>query len=147
MTSIYLHVRELYRRQRHLRRAPLQPITRRARNSALRIWDDADPDGGSHQINVSQQAKFYANYSNATSKAPIVGANCTVQFPDQTATMTYNATSRFYEYNRTFTSPGLTPYNISCNATLYQRLNLTDSIMISKPRDPQCDAHQSDYCA
>jgi hypothetical protein len=101
--------------------------------SQLTIWDqnDTNMSGGNRSACVGKQIKFYANYSKKTDNNPILGANCTINFTDTTNNpMAYNATSTFYEYNRTFASTGLKTYNVTCRGL--QTITLSDSVNITQ---------------
>ena len=104
-------------------------------NANMMIWDESDPQGGNILKRINNSVKFFANYTNKTSGAPINGAACNVSFstiPGSSALMNYNASSQLYEYNRTFNISGSYTWNVSCNGSVqkYERLFLTDSITI-----------------
>jgi len=94
-------------------------------NSRLEIWDDTDL-----RSNDSSQGQiyFYANYTNRTSGAAITGATCTIEFNDDSGTMTDN--SGIYEYNRTFASNGIYYFNVSCSHGSFANLNETDYVSL-----------------
>jgi len=82
----------------------------------LTIWDTSD----NLTICPGENITFFANYSNATSGEPILNADCNISFEDGvSALMWYNSSSLFYEYTRSFESPGIYYYNVTCNATDY----------------------------
>lgn len=96
----------------------------------LTIWDDTD----ALARYTDEQVYFFANYSNATSNAPITGASCNVTFqlaPVGPFAMAYNATSKFYEYNRTFSASGVSNWDVNCSAAGYANLLATDTVTIS----------------
>jgi len=96
----------------------------------LTIFDDTD----TQVKNVNQQIDFFANYSNSTDSSPITGASCNISFqiaPNGPFAMSYNAASKFYEYNRSFSSPGTTNWNVTCAATGFAILNATDTVVVS----------------
>jgi hypothetical protein len=89
--------------------------------STLVIWDQNDTGmpRGDRTACVGDQIDFFANYSRSQGGGtPNTGANCIINYTDSTGnSMTYNATSTYYEYNRTFSSTGLKSYNVSCEKT------------------------------
>ena len=104
--------------------------------SNLTIWDDTDfiskPPGA--------MVKFYANFTNQ-SNDPINGTNIYCEFKENTAgswstpiNMSFNATSKLYEYNKTISNGGYFLFNVVCNglAQSYDILNATDSFLVSK---------------
>ncbi|MBU1111315.1 MAG: LamG domain-containing protein, partial [Nanoarchaeota archaeon] len=105
-------------------------------NSALGIWDDNDPEGGSQGKGTGTQISFYANYTNVTDGTPItaaMGGLCNVSYnvtPNGPFNMTYNGTSTLWEYNRSFSFEGTYNWNITCNALGFSGQNLTDTIVI-----------------
>ncbi|VVB81224.1 Right handed beta helix region [uncultured archaeon] len=104
-----------------------------ANATTLEIWDDTD----TITKYVDEQVGFYANYSNAS--IPITGASCNASFetaPSGPAIMTYNSTSKYYEYNRTFTATGTSDWNVTCEKTAFPTLTALDEVTIS----PQGDA-------
>jgi hypothetical protein len=103
-------------------------------NSRLEIWDETDtgmPFGGQTKY-PNDQVKFFANYTKKTDGTPFLSATCIINFTDLSGnSMTYNATSLIYEYNRTFSTSGIKPYNVTCSKTGAQTITLTDSANIS----------------
>jgi len=96
----------------------------------LTVWDDTD----ALARYADEQVFFFANYSNATSNAPITGASCNVTFqlaPVGPFAMAYNATSKFYEYNRTFSASGVSDWDVNCSAAGYANLLAADTVTIS----------------
>ncbi len=99
-------------------------------NSELGIWDDTDNQAKSS----GQQIYFYANYTNRTSGNPIDDADCTIDFNTTGFTpvlMQYNDTFDLFIYNRSFASLGDYFWNVTCNRTGYETLNLTDPVNVS----------------
>ncbi|MCX6709096.1 MAG: right-handed parallel beta-helix repeat-containing protein [Candidatus Woesearchaeota archaeon] len=98
--------------------------------TTLTIWDDTDTT----TKYVNDDVKFYANYSNAS--IPITGASCNASFeivPSGPFNMAYNATSKYYEYNRTFPATGTSDWNVTCAATDFPNLTAFDEVTISSP--------------
>ena len=103
-------------------------------NSRLIIWDQNDTGmpGGDNPACEGSQINFFANYSRTANGNPITGATCIINFTDSLGnSMTYNGTSTYYDYNRTFNSLGTKNYNINCSKTGAQMLVLTDSIIMT----------------
>ncbi|MCX6774574.1 MAG: right-handed parallel beta-helix repeat-containing protein [DPANN group archaeon] len=97
----------------------------------LTIFDETDALGGSQTIYPGDSVKFFANYSN-TSSLPITNATCMANYTDSfNNAMTYNETSKFYEYSRTFSSAGIYGWNVTCNKTGYDTLQANDTVNIS----------------
>jgi hypothetical protein len=103
-------------------------------NAGMALWDSADTQGGSWKVyavgsplgsgpNSTTTARFYANYTFLASGLPVTGAGvwCNVSFDisgwTSPAAMTYNSTSKMYEYDRTFTSRGLYSWNTTCDGS------------------------------
>jgi hypothetical protein len=102
----------------------------------LSIFDEVDTEGGSNTRYANQQIKFFANYTNSTDQ-PIIseGSYCeystnatgTWNVPEN---MTYNTTSLYYEYNRSFANKGTYYFNISCYSATNANLTLIDDIAL-----------------
>jgi hypothetical protein len=77
---------------------------------------------------------FYANYSTKTGYAINVtngGGSCEIAFYDAAqVNMTFNSTSLFWEYNRSFVNKGSLRFNVNCTSSL-ENLNLTTTVEIS----------------
>jgi lysophospholipase L1-like esterase len=107
-------------------------------NANLTIWDDTDPEGGSQTKYSQDQIKFYANYTNKTSGQSInaAGVYCNISFdvtPNGPFGMTFNSSSLWYEYNRSFSSSGTFNWNVTGNGSIlgYEELNVTDSVTVT----------------
>lgn len=108
----------------------------------LMIWDETDPEGGSLMKYINDMIHFFANYINITSGKPIGGygygeAYCEIKFNitgnwTPTTNMTFNSTSEFYEYNRTFNQSGVFDWNVLCDGSSqgYLILNATDNVTV-----------------
>ena len=101
-------------------------------NAALEIYDDNDAQGGSQGKDVGDNIYFFANYSNVTSGLPIDNTlgSCSITFSEAPAgphAMSYNSTSRLWEYNRTF-SGGPVSWSVSCTSPTYEPLALGDTL-------------------
>ncbi len=92
-------------------------------NSQLFIYDETD-SANKYQ---NEDIKFFANYSNTTNSSPISSADCNITFDDYETAMTYNATSYFFEYNRSFSLYGIHDYTIDCYGSSLGYENLTTS--------------------
>ncbi|MCF7865842.1 hypothetical protein K9M18_00200 [Candidatus Woesearchaeota archaeon] len=107
-------------------------------NTQLIIWDQDDDVAGNNHVSIGDQVQFYANYTNKTSGSSIFGAGayCEIIFDDTNLiNMTYNATTKIYEYNRTFDAQSIETWNVSCIASAqnYESLNSTDNVEIRGP--------------
>lgn len=97
--------------------------------------------GESQQIRIDEEMIFYANYSNVTSKAPIIGANVYCELKENSSgsftslgNMTYNVTSKLYELNKTFTTNNTYAFNVSCyNQQGYANITTLDTFEILPP--------------
>jgi len=103
-------------------------------NTRMEIWDETDSDKQNLTKYPNEQIKFYSNYTKKTDGSPVTGAACTIDFTDSAGNvMAYNATSTLYEYNRSFGASGIKPYNVTCSATGFQTITLSDSANVSQP--------------
>jgi parallel beta-helix repeat protein len=105
-------------------------------NSTLVVFDDNDPQGGSQGKEYDQLIMFYANYSNRSDSLPITDASCSVNFsttPSVFYDMTYNATSTYFEYNRSFYYADNITYSVNCSHNAFTNLTETDDV---KPACP-----------
>lgn len=98
-------------------------------NSQLRIWDSTDDSR--NVLNIT----FYANYTNITDNSPITTATCNIFFSDSSSSMSYNSTSQLYEYNKTL-NLGLHFYNVSCSASGFTSISLSDYASIHNSYGP-----------
>ncbi|MBR9691861.1 hypothetical protein GOV06_03660, partial [Candidatus Woesearchaeota archaeon] len=102
--------------------------------TALSIWDETDSAGGNQTKYANDSVKFFANYTN--SSGIILGANCSIEFNDSNANMTWNVTSLLHEYSRNFSAAGIYDWNASCNKTGYDNLTTIDAVTIYSPNTP-----------
>ena len=109
-------------------------------NSNLSVYDETDLEGGNKTKYVNNQIKFFANYTNITSKNPIdgIGVYCNISFNvsgswTPYSEMIFNVTSLLYEYHRSFDSQGTFLYNVTCNGSSlgFESLNVTDSVKVT----------------
>jgi len=140
-----------------------------AGGTKLIAWDDTDPEGGartrytygtSYEIykpgcsmgksHADWNTYFFINYSNSSSN-PITDSDgkCYIRFDSDNdsayeawAAMNYNATSKLWEYNRSFTYKGSLLWQGNCTSSAYDNLTATDNVTISNtypcifPKDP-----------
>ncbi|ODS42631.1 MAG: hypothetical protein MSIBF_04835 [Candidatus Altiarchaeales archaeon IMC4] len=102
----------------------------------MTIWDETDsgmPYGNQTKYQ-DEQVVFFANYTNSTQT--IQGANCAIGFQGGSYNMVWNASSRLYEYNRSFSLGGTYEWNVTCNGSAlgYETLNANDSVSIFSDR-------------
>ncbi|NOX71244.1 MAG: DUF2341 domain-containing protein [Candidatus Micrarchaeota archaeon] len=104
-------------------------------NSQVWIWDDTDSEGGNKTIYAGEPITLYANYTNRTDGSPINGSGvyCNVTTDSNEYEMSYNATSRLYEYTHTYYTAGNQSYTINCNGTSagYEPTSATDNATIN----------------
>jgi len=100
-------------------------------NADLSVWDQTDVERG-----AGGNLTFYANYTELATGNPIGGATCTLEFGDGSETMSYNATSTYYEFRRTFASAGVHEYNVTCSAGGYTTLTLSDYVSLESKGFP-----------
>ena len=98
----------------------------------LTIWDQKDT--GMPYINNSKSIGdnifFFANYSNTS--GVITGAQCNITYHDLSyALMTYNSTLGAYTYNRSYSAEGTYYWNVTCNMTGFNTLQVNDTITLS----------------
>ncbi len=113
-------------------------------NGSLQIWDTTEnltryTFGTTHNKNSDHwNVDFYANYTNATNQS-ITDGNCSIRFKENLTGYTnwqealYNASSYYYEYNRSFNYKGNITFQINCNGS-YQNFSLTDYARINNTR-------------
>lgn len=111
----------------------------------LSIWDDTDPLGGNKSRYVGSNIYFFANYSSFYNETFLngTGVYCQVKFNlsvnyTEPINMSFNSTSSFYQYNRTFNESGNFTFNVSCDASSiwYKPLSKIDYINLSVNRPP-----------
>jgi hypothetical protein len=101
-------------------------------------------------VYANETIKFFANYTDSVNGQPISGS-CNISFDDsQDNPMSYNTTSKLYEYVRVanWSGSGIfnITYNISCSASgLYDWLNLSDTATI-KDKKIVCDITSDNTC-
>ncbi|MFH1916375.1 MAG: Ig-like domain-containing protein [Nanoarchaeota archaeon] len=104
-------------------------------NADLGIWDSTDSEEGSQTKYVLEQVGFFVNYSNKTSSVPItgVGISCMLTVDSSTINMTYNSTSKLYEFSRSFIYTGEYTWNVTCNGSSqgYEALSTPDTVTIT----------------
>lgn len=100
-------------------------------NRTLEIFDDSD----SQTVFVNQTHFFFSNYSD-TDGTSISDASCSASFDfgsgfqDQ-ASMSYNATSELYEYNRTFSNGGNYVWNSTCTHASYPLISTSEGFNVT----------------
>jgi len=97
----------------------------------LTIWDETDsgmPYADQTKY-ANEQVKFYANYTNSSGE--ITDADCVINFTDSSDSMAWNATTKLYEYNRSFSNNGILSWNATCNKTGYNTLTANDTVNIT----------------
>ena len=100
-------------------------------NTTLTIFDENDPEGGSFGRMTSDFVKFYANYTPMGNASVLRDATCVIFVNGMTDVMG-NGTAYFH-YNSTFNMPGTYAWNVTCNSSKYETLNISDTITIQSP--------------
>ncbi|MFT4309545.1 MAG: LamG-like jellyroll fold domain-containing protein [Candidatus Woesearchaeota archaeon] len=90
-------------------------------NATLSIWDGTKPQGGSNLYSIGLDVPFYAEYLRLNDSTPITTASCTIAFDSGSGygvgqSMTYNASSEYYEYGSDFPSGGFYDYQVTCTS-------------------------------
>jgi PGF-pre-PGF domain-containing protein len=80
-------------------------------------------------VYANQTIWFYANYTN--NSVFISGATCNITFNDTASSWIMSQSSSLYNFSRNFTSAGIYRWNVSCNASGYPTLNVSDLVNIS----------------
>jgi len=123
-------------------------------NSNLTIWDDT----ATQNRTPGQQVLFYANYTfengtAITNSSPHNGTVLISFYLNSTwtawANMTYNASSGLYYLNRSFSAPGIIPYNVTASAQDAVPLDASSSATISPEANQTCSvaAGKGNYSA
>jgi subtilisin family serine protease len=104
-------------------------------NSQMTVWDSSDSGmpfySGKTTSGTNQNVGFYANYTNRTSNSLISNASCNITFDDMSSLIWFNSTKNIFEFIRNFSSTGQKSYNILCNHTSFETINLSDFVWIS----------------
>jgi hypothetical protein len=90
------------------------------------------------KIIVGENVYFYANFTNRTNGVSVNGSNigCNISFDGDYLGMSFNTTTRIYEYNTSFGDLSVKSYsqsyNISClgNELNYEDLNFSSSVTV-----------------
>ncbi len=98
-------------------------------NAELRTFNSHDLNPSVKNF-VYEDTKFYANYTNITSGNNISTGECNITFKDGEYSMSFNASSGFYEATRTFSIADLYSYEINCSDAYFEPLGTTDSITL-----------------
>ncbi|MFC1691006.1 S8 family serine peptidase [Nanoarchaeota archaeon] len=104
-------------------------------NSRLEIWDENDVLGGNQNKTTGEIIRFYANYTNKTSNNPInnnsENGNCNITINSTQYVMSFNSSGQqYWSYSNIFSSSANYSWNVSCNATGYEPLNVSDNIEV-----------------
>ncbi len=105
-------------------------------NGSLTIWDTTESSGRYTFGTTNDKnpdywnVRFYANYTNGTGQN-ITDGNCSFRFKENLTgytgwqQSTYNESSGFYEYNRSFNYKGNITWQANCTSS-YENFTLTD---------------------
>lgn len=109
-------------------------------NSEMNIWDSNETIGGGKTVYPGDIVKFYANYTSTQTGLPLSGGgfSCNIEFEGSKYGMSYNVSSGFYEYSRSFPINRTYVWNVTClgEVNSFENQNLTDSIIVEKPDYP-----------
>jgi len=102
-------------------------------DSDLVVSDDSD----TQTIYVTQQDKFYAEYTDAQTGNPISTGACSISFDlgsgySASSLMTYNSVTEKFEYSRSFSNAGTFSFLISCVDSSYDAKSASDTFVISE---------------
>jgi hypothetical protein len=110
-------------------------------NSQLNVSDKTDT-----LVVYPERANiFYANYSRKSNNNPLTGAGVYCNFSENSGgswsaevNMTYNATSKLYEYYKTINTVGTSQFQTTCNGTSagFELLTLSDNFTITLLSNP-----------
>ena len=95
-------------------------------NSRLNISSDTD----TATKYIADTVWFYANFSNRTSGEFITGDACNITFDAGATWLNMTEGPALYNYSNVFAAAGTFQYNVSCNATGFDAINLMDTYSI-----------------
>ncbi|MEM4500437.1 MAG: Ig-like domain-containing protein, partial [Candidatus Woesearchaeota archaeon] len=102
-------------------------------NSTLKIWDSTD----NKSTFVNQNAKFYANYTDILGNTLYENSSCFIRFYNSKTDswtgfegMSFNDSSKFWEFERTFDSKYYTLFEVYCNSSNYSPRIKQDTLRI-----------------
>lgn len=102
-------------------------------NSKFAAWDETNlnkPYAGK-TIGPDENVTIFTNYTNTTSKDPIIDATCSIEFSTGGPhAMTWNSTKELYEYTTSFTTNGYKIFNTTCSKTGFEELVRFEGINI-----------------
>ncbi|MEM1535564.1 MAG: DUF87 domain-containing protein [Candidatus Pacearchaeota archaeon] len=121
--------------------------------SNLTIWDETDLGmpyvNGYGLVYINETIKFFANYTDSVGN-PLSFGQCNISFDDSADnSMDYNSSSKLFEYTRVANWSGTgifnITYNVSCYASDFDWLNLTDNATI-REKKISCDVTDESTC-
>ena len=104
-------------------------------NTKMNIWDETDSDKDNLVKIRNENVRFYSNYTFRNNGLPVTGATCTINFSDSQQSMSYNLSTTIYYYDRSFSSPGIKSYNVTCSGAGAQTIKLSDFANITAKPD------------
>ncbi len=116
-------------------------------NTSLVIFDQVDSEGGNIVASTNEMVFFFANFTNISGGAgnPINNSTdageCNISFntvPIGPFNMTFNESTQFYKYNRTFAAAATVVWNVTCFSPESFRINVTDRINITPDNNITC---------
>ncbi len=97
-----------------------------AEPTTLEVFSDHNTTSN---ISLFQEVGFYAEFLDSELN-PIEDAVCKIEFGDYEGDMIYDSTQLLYNFNRTFETPYLQQYNITCSKVLYEDTFETSELYI-----------------
>ncbi len=94
-------------------------------NANLTIWDSFEGSSA----NTSENVVFSANYTNVTSGAFITGATCSISYGDGDGESMAEG-SDLYNATHNYSVSGTKTWNVTCSASGYETLNVSDTVSI-----------------
>ena len=105
-------------------------------NANLTTWDEIEYWGVKY---VNDTVIFYASYINSTSGGSITGG-CNITFDDgANGTMDYNTGTGTYNYSKSFSTPGVHEWNVTCYNSTYGPVSAKDTVEVSAAPTCGCD--------
>ncbi|MFC1691821.1 NosD domain-containing protein, partial [Nanoarchaeota archaeon] len=106
----------------------------------LSIWDSNDDQGGDKNATYNENLTFYANYTIGVTGEPLDngtdGGWCNITFNTTSDyfSMEFNLSSDdLWTYNYSFTSAADYLWNVTCNSTVYDLRNKTETVGVLAP--------------
>ena len=99
-------------------------------NSQILVWDITDVDYDNKTGFVTENIKFFANFTQYPSNLSISSGICEIEIEGLNRTMVYNSSSGLYWYNTTFSTRGNYDYIVYCNDATYDDMVVENNLTI-----------------